>query len=364
MHVENICKQLILHHDCRIDLFVRALTTEEWIIKDKNELLWDWKLHIIRCWRPKPFFNTFERLFSLFSMLFAFLKYNKKEKYTLIHAHTYLPLLVGKVGAMITKIPLLVTVHGSQIMDMRKKNLAYYVQKVLLTKIKYGLEICVWKNFLDYPNVNTVVNIGNWVNIDDFGWEHHKHHDHIKKLLFVGRLEWAKWVDVMIDAMDYIINTIGIKDMLLDVVGYWYDEKKYKDQVLDKKLDAYILFDGKKVWKEVIEYYQHADLMIVPSRAEWFGIIILEAMASWIPVIATKSGGPEDIIQDWVNWYLVEKDNPMDLANKMLEFVEGKIGNIQGIINNGYETIQERYTWEIIGKQIYHQYISLVSKKK
>jgi len=60
----------------------------------------------------------------------------------------------------------------------------------------------------------------------------------------------------------------------------------------------------------------------------------------------------------------VEKDNPMDLANKMLEFVEGKIGNIQGIINNGYETIQERYTWEIIGKQIYHQYISLVSKKK
>jgi len=76
-------------------------------------------------------------------MLFAFLKYNKKEKYTLIHAHTYLPLLVGKVGAMITKIPLLVTVHGSQIMDMRKKNLAYYVQKVLLTKIKYGLEICV-----------------------------------------------------------------------------------------------------------------------------------------------------------------------------------------------------------------------------
>ena len=359
IHVENICKQLIENHDCTIDLFVRALKTDEWIIKKDNERLLDWKLHIIRCWRPKSFFNPFERLFSLFSMLFVFLRYNKKEKYDILHAHTYLPLLVGKIGSMITKTPLIVTVHGSQIMDMEKKSLAYYVQKILLTKIKYGLEICVGKNFLEYPNVNKVVNIWNWVNMKDFQWGHYVVH-HIKKLLFVWRLEWTKGIDVLIDAMDYIINVMHVKNIFLDVIGYWYDEKQYKDQTHNKKLDQHIIFHGKKVWKKIVEFYKHTDLMIVPSRAEWFGIIILEAMASGIPVIATKSGGPEDIIQDWVNWCLVPKDDYIALAKKMLEFIEGKIDNIQELVDNWYMTIQEKYTWEIIGDQIYKQYTSLL----
>lgn len=362
IHVENICKQLILNHDCTIDLFVRALTTDEWVIKKTNERLFDWKLHIIRCGRSKRFFNIFERFFSLLSMISMFLRYNKKEKYDIIHAHTYLPLLVGKIWSIITKIPVIATVHGSQIMDIWKKNLAYYIQKRLLTKIKYNLEICVGKNFMEYPNKNEVVNIWNGVNIEEFSWEHHVNH-HIKKLLFVWRLEWTKGVDVLIDAMQYVVHALHINDIVLDIVGYWYDEKKYHDQVKKYWLEKYVIFHWAKQWSELVRFYKYADLMIVPSRAEWFGIIILEAMASWIPVIATRSGGPEDIIKNWVNGFLVKSDDHLALASKIIEFIGWKIENLDKVIDNWYKTINEKYTWEIITSQIYKQYISLVPKK-
>lgn len=363
VHVENICKQLIHNHDCTIDLFVRAITTDEGVIKKNNEQLLDWKLHIIRCGRPKKFFNLFERIFSLFSMTFVFLRYNKKEKYDILHAHTYLPLLVGKIWSMLTKIPIIATVHGSQIMDIGKRSFAYYIQKILLTKIKYALEICVGKNFLEYSNVNKVVNIWNGVNMEEFIWEHYSSNQNLKKLLFVWRLDRTKGVDVLIDAIEYIVHTLYITNILLDVVGYGYDEKKYHDQVKKYWLQKYIIFHWSKQWKELIKFYKQADIMIVPSRAEWFGIIILEAMASGIPVIATRSGGPEDIIQDWRNWFLVKKSDALDLAKKIVEFIQWNIKNLNQIVDNWYVTIRKRYTWESISSQIYTQYESLVYKK-
>ena len=362
VHVENLCEQLITHHDCSIDVFVRAIKSDNWVGKYNNEKFFWWKLCIIRCGRPKNFFNIFERFFSLFFMLFAFLKYNKKEKYDIIHAHTYFPLLVGKVWSILTKIPVVATIHGSQIMDIWKKNLAYYVQKRLLTKIKYNLEICVGKNFLEYPNKNKVINIWNGVNMEEFSWEHYIH-DYMKKLLFVWRLEWTKGVDVLIDAINYIVATLHIKNIVLDVVGYWYDEQKYHNQVKNYWLEKYIIFHWAKQWAELVKFYKQADLMIVPSRAEWFGIIILEAMASGVPVIATRSWWPEDIIQDGVNGILVKKDAPIDLAKKIVEFVEWKVKNIDQIITNWYATIRKRYTWDIISSQIYEQYQYLTSKK-
>lgn len=364
VHVENICKQLIIEHNCTITLFVRAIMTDSWVIKDNDEEWFNWKLKIIRCGRPKTFFNPFERFFSLFSMLFIFIKYNKINRYDIIHAHTYLPLLVGKICSIITQIPVIVTIHGSQIMDIWNKNISYYIQKILLTKIKYNLEICVGKNFLEYSNINKVINIWNWVNTQDFEWENNiKKNENIKKLLFVWRLEWTKGVDVLIDSINYIVKTLNIKDIFLDIVWYGYDEKKYKDMVNKYWLNNYIAFHWQKKWKDLVNYYKNSDLMIVPSRAEWFGIIILEAMASGIVVIATKSGWPEDIIQDWINWFLVKKDDYIALASKIVEFVKWKDKDLDKIIYNWYITIKKKYTWEIISKQIYKQYEILITNK-
>jgi hypothetical protein len=59
-------------------------------------------------------------------------------------------------------------------------------------------------------------------------------------------LEWAKGVDVLIDAIDYIVHTLHIEHLFLDMVGYGYDAKKYQEQSHALGLDTYILFHGPK----------------------------------------------------------------------------------------------------------------------
>ena len=99
--------------------------------------------------------------------------------------------------------------------------------------------------------------------------------------------------------------------------------------------------------------------MIVPSRAEWFGIIILEAMARWIPVIATKSGWPEDIIQNEENWFLVDNENSSMISDKILSLINMDKKDLNTIISNGFDTIKKKYTWEIIAEKVYQQYLLL-----
>ena len=63
------------------------------------------------------------------------------------------------------------------------------------------------------------------------------------------------------------------------------------------------------------------DLYILPSRTETFGMVVVEAMARMKRVIATKCGGPEEIIKDGVNGYLVEKQSPQAMADKIVELL-------------------------------------------
>jgi glycosyltransferase involved in cell wall biosynthesis len=276
VHVENICKQLCTNHGCNIDLFIRKVKNKT--VPLSKSIPW---LNIYYYWPDTSFFNPIWRLFSLIHGSIAVIQKNKKEQYNIIHAHSYLPLLSGKIASMITKIPIIATIHGSQIMDIGKKNISYFIQKRLLTRIRYNYQICVGSNFLQYPNINiNIKNIGNWVNIDEFTWNKTPHNNYT--ILFVWRLERTKGVDILIDAINHIqTQKLTKQKFVVKIVGYWYEEDKYKELVNKKNLNHLISFEWQKIWKELIKYYKSSDLMVVPSRAEWFWIIILEAMAAW-----------------------------------------------------------------------------------
>jgi glycosyltransferase involved in cell wall biosynthesis len=69
------------------------------------------------------------------------------------------------------------------------------------------------------------------------------------------------------------------------------------------------------------EFVDSIDLYILPSRTETFGMVVVEAMARMKRVIATKCGGPEEIITNSVDGFLVEKENPEAMANKLEELI-------------------------------------------
>ena len=142
VHVKNICEKLIKNHDCEIDLFVRALKWDDDKIYFKDKTLFDWKLKIIRCGRPKLFFNFFERILSIFSITLRVIKENKVKKYDLIHAHAFLWLLCWKISSLFLKIPIIWVSHWTNLLDKWEKNLYYFIENFLLTQIKY--DILIW----------------------------------------------------------------------------------------------------------------------------------------------------------------------------------------------------------------------------
>jgi glycosyltransferase involved in cell wall biosynthesis len=67
--------------------------------------------------------------------------------------------------------------------------------------------------------------------------------------------------------------------------------------------------------RELVRLYQEADAVLLSSRQEGFGLVLAEAMACETPVVATRCGGPEDVVRDGETGFLVPCDDPVTMAN-------------------------------------------------
>ena len=111
------------------------------------------------------------------------------------------------------------------------------------------------------------------------------------KLLAVGRLEAQKGFDTLIEAMSHVSEKIK-----LEIVGEGSQRKLLQRRIEDRSLNHRVRLVGQYSRLEIANSMQQADGYVLSSRHETFGNVLLEAMASGIPSVATRCGGPEDII--------------------------------------------------------------------
>jgi L-malate glycosyltransferase len=132
--------------------------------------------------------------------------------------------------------------------------------------------------------------------------------------LYVGRLEKVKGVDVLLQAWARI-QEVRRSGACLVLVGEGSEGEALRCLSEGLGLGASVRFEGEK--GAVREYYQAADVFVLPSRAEGLSNALMEAMASGLPVLGSAVGGAVDLIVDGETGYLVPPEDPSALSTAL-----------------------------------------------
>lgn len=167
--------------------------------------------------------------------------------------------------------------------------------------------------------------------------------------LTITRLGDYKGIDYVLQALSLIVNTHKNIQYLIGGIGS--DLERLKTIVADLKLQNHVTFVGKIPETELLDYYNLADCFILNSRVdlkapnyEGFGIVFLEAAACEKPIIAGNSGGIPDAVSHGENGWLVNPENPHEIASVMLNFLNSpEIGIKYG--KQGRLRIEKGFTW-------------------
>jgi glycosyltransferase involved in cell wall biosynthesis len=143
-------------------------------------------------------------------------------------------------------------------------------------------------------------------------------HEGVPVVLFVGRLSRVKGVDSLLKAFSRVA---GQREARLVVLGEGDEKAGLRRLSSDLGLDSKVHFLGYK--ENPYKYMKNATLFVLPSLYEGFGIVLVEAMACGIPVVATKSyKGIEDIVADEKSGLLVPVGDENALASAIIRLLD------------------------------------------
>jgi glycosyltransferase involved in cell wall biosynthesis len=166
--------------------------------------------------------------------------------------------------------------------------------------------------------------------------------------LFVAALDRAhhmKGLDRLLAAM----AEIDI-DLYLLVVGDGDMRLAYQAQARAFGLGSKVIFAGKVEHRSMPEFYRAADVTILPSFAESFGIVLIESMACATPVIASNVPGARTVVDYGRDGYYVDPFDIEDIAQKLRAIFELPREEREAMGRAGRRKVEARYRWEQIGE--------------
>jgi D-inositol-3-phosphate glycosyltransferase len=148
----------------------------------------------------------------------------------------------------------------------------------------------------------------------------------VRLLLFVGRLQAHKGPDVAVRTLAEAIarDPEGTEDVVLAIVGgpsgagHGADVARLMSLASALGIGERVMFFPPQPQGRLADFYAAAEVLLVPSRSESFGLVGLEAQACGTPVVAAAVGGLRYVVEDGVTGHLVEGHDPADHAERVL----------------------------------------------
>lgn len=269
------------------------------------------------------------------------LKIVRKEKIEIIHTSHILP--IGYVAYLFKKafkIPYIVYTHGLDILhpqnNPRKK---YWLEKILqnaeqvitnssftanevnkLSVQKEKIKIinpCLDLSQYKFPLEEKIESLKNKLNLKNK-----------KILLTTARLVERKGIDMVIKSLSTVLK--NIPDLVYLIIGKGPDKNRLENLIKEKNLENKVFFIGEARHEDLNLYYNLADVFIMPSRqlsngdVEGFGIVYLEANLYGKPVIAGRSGGVPDAVEDKINGLLVNTESVEEISEAIIKLFQNQ----------------------------------------
>jgi glycosyltransferase involved in cell wall biosynthesis len=166
-------------------------------------------------------------------------------------------------------------------------------------------------------------------------------------VLFVGRLVYEKGAHVLINGIPKVLEKVDAKFV---IVGSGYMKEQLSNIVKSMGLEHKVLFTGFVDDETLLKLQRCADVSVVPSLFEPFGIVALEAMAAKSPVVVSDTGGLSEIVDHDSTGIKVYSNSPESLAWGITKILlDGNYAN--RIRENAFKKVQEKYDWDKIAQQ-------------
>ena len=283
-----------------------------------------------------------------------------RGRFDVVHAHTigYWPTFVGMVKKALDRTRLVITPHsnpGSRnygFIDARMVPLSYADGLVALTELERNHLISLGMR------ADRIVVIPNGVDCEKFQSYRRANRVEAGNVLYVGRIDLRhKGCDTLVRAMGRVLAAID--NATLTLLGPdWGDCRSLMALVKSLGIGDKVKYVGAVLEEEKLYHYAIADVCVIPSNIEPFGIVALEAMASGKPVVATRVGGLREVVRDGETGILVPRGDEKALAGAITYLLQHP--NVCAEMGSRGRDLAKKYSWDTVAERVERLYSRLV----
>lgn len=189
----------------------------------------------------------------------------------------------------------------------------------------------------------------------DLGLARTRREDDPFSLLYCGRLNGPreqKGIDVLVTALPMVVRH---HDVVLSIVGAGPRLEQYRALAEELNVSSHVKFLGFVEHERMPAYYAEADLFVLPSRRESFGLVLAEAMACGLPVVATTAGAIPEVVEDRGTGVLVPPDDPDALAEAITSLLSDP-PKMKVMGTKGKARVEKHFTWDRVAERVIEGY--------
>ncbi len=253
------------------------------------------------------------------------------------------------------KYPFVITEHSSFLNNDRVSE--ELQQKMRTAYGKAARVLAVGSRLRDYIRLYTgteALIVPNMLDTSVFSFVSERRRGDVFRFVSAGNFYRIKGFDILLEAMALLLR--GGQRASLTVIGDGDEEAALKRQAARLGLEQSVRFTGRLRREEMASLYREADAFVLASRGETFGVAYIEAMATGLPVVATRCGGPEDFVND-ENGLLVPPEDPEALAEGMKRMISA-CPDYDGAAISAF--VRETYSPRSVAEQITRVYEEIV----